>query len=312
MAKVITNGVALNVMLLPSRRRRAARRSQTPNVFIHGLAASQAFWYASGAEFFSMFGPSLLYDLKGHGRSEIAESGYGVADLADDFFGLLDHYEAPPAHVIAHSFGGMIAIYAALKAPERFKSLTLLDVRVRPLQQTISIKTEALTPRIRSKLEKHGIDPDSLRSSEDGITYLNDVARIQIAAPDDADDILRALHRHPRIFKSPKSARRWIELTERASVMAGLLEKPPFQAKDLSSLRMPMNIQVGMKSPTLNSARKLHTLCPHAVYQEHEGMGHFFPINNQRTFLRSTLKFIRQVNNGKIPSLPAETRQGAF
>ena len=78
MAKVITNGVALNVMLLPSRRRNAPQRSQTPNVFIHGLAASQAFWYASGAEFFTIFGPSLMYDLKGHGHSEIDGTNAGM------------------------------------------------------------------------------------------------------------------------------------------------------------------------------------------------------------------------------------------
>lgn len=292
---VVANGVRLNVLAVPSRRRKVAQKNQVPTVFIHGLAASSAFWHGAGANVLSVLGPCILYDLKGHGRSENPGSGYAVPDMAADLFAILDHFEFPTANIVAHSFGGMIALYAALKAPERVKSLTLADVRVRPLQKKLAIKSLDIAPGLRKRLEELGIAPGSVVSTDDGINYLNAVARIQVAAGDDANAILNALYNHPKLFKSPRNARRWIELTEDTSVVAGLKDENAFRAGDLASLEQPMMILVGGNSPMLNSARMLHRLCTHSRFMEIPDMGHFFPISNPRAFLKPTLRFLRAV-----------------
>ena len=113
MAMVVANGVRLNVTPIPSRRRKIPQKDQIPTVFIHGLAASSAFWYGAGATVLSVLGPCVLYDLKGHGRSENPGSGYSVPEMAEDLFAILDHFEFEKANLVAHSFGGMIALYAA-------------------------------------------------------------------------------------------------------------------------------------------------------------------------------------------------------
>ena len=54
------------------------------------LAASSAFWYAAGAPILSMMGRVVLYDLRGHGKSQVADSGYGVSSMANDLESLIE------------------------------------------------------------------------------------------------------------------------------------------------------------------------------------------------------------------------------
>jgi pimeloyl-ACP methyl ester carboxylesterase len=49
---------------------------------------------------------------------------YGVGDLADDAFGLLDHLGIEAAHVVGVSMGGMIVQTMAISRPSRVRSMT--------------------------------------------------------------------------------------------------------------------------------------------------------------------------------------------
>lgn len=51
---------------------------------------------------------------------------YTVAALAQDLLALADELD-PPVHLLGHSFGGLVARAAVLRAPDRFRSLTLLS-----------------------------------------------------------------------------------------------------------------------------------------------------------------------------------------
>lgn len=66
-----------------------------------------------------------------HRRGMAGSSGrtwpIGVEQHAADALGLLDALGLPSAHLIGYSYGGLIAIAAALSAPKRIRALTLLE-----------------------------------------------------------------------------------------------------------------------------------------------------------------------------------------
>ena len=304
---VSVNGVRLRAETLPHRR--AERRPDAvPLVFVHGLAASSAFWMAAGVQTLTGHGACLMYDLRGHGKSDTPNTGYGLTHMADDLLGLLDQQGIAKAHIVAHSFGGMIALRAAVKAPDRVVSLTLADTRIRPLQQTITLPKVRLPAGRRARLDDLGSAEIPQSETGDGVHYLETVARIQLAAGKEADALLSAIYQHPGLFRSRRNAQKWITLAERASFVEEMTTGESFSAQDLAALECPMLILVGDKSPTRPSACALIRLCPAARLRQIAEAGHFFPLSQPRSFLRPTWRFIRAVNAGQfVPETDDDT-----
>src|SRR3989442_2925380 len=74
----------------------------------------------------------LLVDLPGHYRSPLPAGALSVDAMADAVGALLARLGEPPAHVVGLSLGGAVAV--ALRAPERVRSLTVVNAfaRLRP------------------------------------------------------------------------------------------------------------------------------------------------------------------------------------
>jgi pimeloyl-ACP methyl ester carboxylesterase len=68
----------------------------------------------------------IAYDQRGQFESTGGDdpAAYEIPALAGD---LLDLIGDEPAHVVGHSFGGLVSRAAAIRDPSRFRSLTLLD-----------------------------------------------------------------------------------------------------------------------------------------------------------------------------------------
>ena len=58
-------------------------------VFVHGLAASRAFWFLHYAVPLSRYFRVTLFDLRGHGYSSMPPDGYDPRTMAGDLLGLL-------------------------------------------------------------------------------------------------------------------------------------------------------------------------------------------------------------------------------
>lgn len=131
MASVHSNGVRLHVTRpVPPRHLRGAEAADRPVVvFLHGLIlADSSSCYFTLAAPMSDRADTIVYDLRGHGRSDSPISGYSLQSGVDDLTGLLDQCEVDrPVHLVANSFGGAIALTAAVRRPERVASMTLLE-----------------------------------------------------------------------------------------------------------------------------------------------------------------------------------------
>ncbi|HEY0935177.1 MAG TPA: alpha/beta fold hydrolase [Trebonia sp.] len=99
-------------------------------VFVHGLVMDNlsSFYYTLAGPVISAGARVLLYDLRGHGRSERTPAGYTARDGAADLCALLDAAGVTePVYLVGNSFGGVIAARTAIAAPKRVAGLALIE-----------------------------------------------------------------------------------------------------------------------------------------------------------------------------------------
>ena len=96
-------------------------------VGIHGAGSSAALW-ATPAKELAKRGRTIVYDRRGHSRSDRLEPyETNVHQQADDAVCLIDALDAAPAVLIARSYGGAIALDVALRDSDRVRALILLE-----------------------------------------------------------------------------------------------------------------------------------------------------------------------------------------
>jgi pimeloyl-ACP methyl ester carboxylesterase len=66
----------------------------------------------------------LVYDRRGHSRSERPDTPGSVDEDGNDLAALLEALELAPAHVVTNSYGGNIALRLATRRPDIFRSLS--------------------------------------------------------------------------------------------------------------------------------------------------------------------------------------------
>lgn len=133
MADLVVRGVKFNVVRMgPSaadRRADPLADHRRPVVFLHGLIMDNlsSFYYTLGPPV-SKKADAVLYDLRGHGRSERPLDGYRIEDAVADLVGILGALGMDePVHLIGNSFGGTIALATALWHPERVAGMALVE-----------------------------------------------------------------------------------------------------------------------------------------------------------------------------------------
>jgi pimeloyl-ACP methyl ester carboxylesterase len=101
-----------------------------PMVLVHGFTSNRAEnwrrlgWYGALERRRTRI---VALDCRGHGESAKPHdpAAYGREAMTGDILALMDHLEIPRAHILGFSMGSRLALAAALKAPERFATLTL-------------------------------------------------------------------------------------------------------------------------------------------------------------------------------------------
>jgi pimeloyl-ACP methyl ester carboxylesterase len=97
-----------------------------PVVFIHGSLIADAFRPLFSEP--SLVGFNLIaYRRRGYAGSSSPDRVLSIAEQASDCRALLRHLGVERAHVVGHSFGGVVALQLALDVPDLVHTLALLE-----------------------------------------------------------------------------------------------------------------------------------------------------------------------------------------
>lgn len=222
--------------------------SGPPVVLLHGLlVGSLAGWYFTAAPVLARRHRVLLYDLRGHGRSERPPSGYGVAAQATDLEALLGALGVDgPADLVGHSFGGLVALRFALDHAEAVRRLVVVDA---PLPPSTLGEIDAVAAHT---------DPQTL------VDALPEVQRAALAG----------------------GGRRARRLLAQLSGLVGETTLPQDLAAEadvpdtvLATLRPPLTVVYGRTSACLPAGERLAQVVPGARLVRLDG-GHYLPVEN--------------------------------
>jgi 3-oxoadipate enol-lactonase len=101
-----------------------------PLIFLNGLSGDHLYWRSQLRVFGKKY-RCLAVDNRDVGQSSYAAGPYTLRDLACDLIEWMDQLDLRPAHIVGLSMGGAIAQELVLAAPQRVKSLVLVNTLAR-------------------------------------------------------------------------------------------------------------------------------------------------------------------------------------
>lgn len=123
-----------------------AQNSGDPILFIHGVSADSE-TFGPVAEALAKEHKVVLYDLRGHGRSEDPEEGYDLATMVEDLRGLIRSQGFSRVRLVGHSAGAKIAMLLATQSPELVSALVIEDSGISALSANFSAEARARNSR---------------------------------------------------------------------------------------------------------------------------------------------------------------------
>lgn len=279
------NGVRLNYLQVESQQGGGAEDL----VMVHGLATNMAFWYFRYAPVFSRRYRVTLYDLRGHGRSEMPDTGYRPHDLAVDLQQLLDHLGIERAHFVAHSFGGVVALNMGCLDPGRVSSLVLADTHISALRQVRGTMDWAHGDEIQATLDKHGVALDT-RDPYFGYRLLTEVAHLQLKNAEVPSALLELVS--PLIGNHGKrTAAQWLKLMDSTRAESELMGDDGLTLERVRQLSFPIMAMYGSRSLARVTGNLLLDVWPHAEFLGIHNAGHFFPISKSGEVISACDRF---------------------
>jgi len=283
----LVNGVRLNYVQM------AAPDIGAPHedlVMVHGLATNLAFWYFHYAAVFARRYRVTVYDLRGHGRSEMPAGGYTPQNLTRDLEELLNHLSIPRAHLLVHSFGGVIALNLARIAPERIASLVLADTQISAARGAAK-QGWGYGTGIQVALDEAGITLDT-RDPYFGYRLLTEVARMQLdrkPVPSGLEKVIGPLV----ASGGSKTAAQWLRLMDSTSAEQELMGEDGLTLELLREMRFPILAMYGDNSQARMTGTELLDVWPHAEFRRVRDAGHFFPSSRPAEVIQACSRFWR-------------------
>jgi pimeloyl-ACP methyl ester carboxylesterase len=237
-----------------------------------------------------------MYDLRGHGRSSMPESGYNLEQMVRDLIELLDFLAIERADFAGHSYGGRVAMALAALHPERVRNLVVADTQLRALQPSVRLAEWRHWKKWKAELESHGLRD---LPSDDAFISHSLLVRLSHAHSNIANEGRRRISLRTRDM-GEKGVERWQDLMARTSAEREFEDESLLVPAALKTINTPTLLAFGNFSHCLPTAERLMECLPNARLTIVPGAGHFFPIVKPRFFARVIDAFLAGQEAGDL------------
>lgn len=198
---------------------------------------------------------------------------YGIGDLAEDAFGVLDHLGVERVHLVGVSMGGMIVQTMAIARPERAMSMTSI------MSTTGNRRVGWQHPRILPTLLS------SAGSTRDSYVERSLRTSAILGSPAFPGDEQQARERAYETYD-----RGWTASGVTRHMLAVLAQ--PDRTKDLAKLNLPVTVIHGLNDPLVHRSggKAVANAVPGAEHIEIAGLGHDLPVQLYDTYVDAIVR----------------------
>ncbi len=212
-------------------------------------------------------GRLILLEWRGSGQSKAptSESQLAIAELAEDVIAVLESLKINSCHLVGHSTGGIIALLSAIKAPQLFDKLVLLD--------PVGPKGVQLTPEMLGAFELMRKDK----------SICSQVMASTIKNVDVQSDLFKGIVEDS--FSTPEL--NWVGIPKAVAEVNIMSELP--------GLKQPVCVLHGEEDPILpiEDSKLLVKELPNGKFVPIAGAGHSLNVENPKEFVNLCWQFLR-------------------
>lgn len=265
---------------------------------IHGLATNLAFWGMRHAPFFAKRYRVTIYDLRGHGRTEMPASGYTPEEMVADLRALLDHLEIRQAHFVGHSFGGIIGLKFACLEPERVLSLVLADTHITAARNLQKDYRWEAGDKYHPILRENNLALDT-QHPYFGYQLLTEVSQLQLAGYQISERLRELIGPLTGMF-GKRTAKKWLELMNTTAAEQEMMGNDDISLQSLGGFKFPLLGVYGEQSHAMLTGKQLSKVCDTSELRIIQEAGHFFPLTRAEVFFACCLSFWDGVHHDKL------------
>jgi len=246
-------------------------------VLIHGFLGNLAVWHLQIAPQLRKVYRVTTYDLRGHGYSEVTPTGYTACQMASDLEVLLDSLHINTATLVGHSYGADIAMYFALKHPERVQKLIAIEPGLACLVSERKSKDWEGWAYWVSKLEAVGLTvPEDKRT--------------------DVDYLLETSLKTSKIFGParglPRNREPLLRLLKGTTLMSDYEDVGELTRDAVRTIRTPTLLIYGDQSQFIGSYHFLKSALPNCTPVLLPGGEHFGPLETPELLTQHIVDFV--------------------
>ncbi|TRW97581.1 alpha/beta hydrolase [Paracoccus sp. M683] len=253
-------------------------------LFLHGAASDHRVWGGIRdrvAEHYRF----VAYDQRYFGPADWPDDAgnFNVATHADDLAAVIDALDAGPVHLVTWSYGGLVGLQAAMRYPEKFRSITHFEPTVGSLHAGLSGERAA----IAQKFASFGPMAEALKAGEEEDAVRRLIEAVFRLEPGEAET------------HSDLAQQMW---DDNARTLPPFLEAvasaEPIDCDGLAKIEVPTLVMQGSDAYVLDAmmADEVVRCQPNATGSVLEGTNHGGPVQDREGFVDAVLAFTASVD----------------